>query len=318
MKVSAAVIVSALSASVLASSGPNVNLLSLPYKICEQAEGKSCSSRSTGAILDGSSINYAGNGVSAISGGVQLSGAVGNNRFYITTPDGKSHEQFKLKNRVLSIDVDISRVACGYNAAFYFTHMPATAFPGSGYCDAQNTCTEMDIVEANIAALQETSHSCDLTTGKCDPWGCGTNSKDDTSVAPGSSVINTLKPYTLKTYFYTDNGKDSGTLNKIVQAYKQGSTVYYPQGKNITDSNCQIWMGNAPYWNVTGKLNSMSDALTKGMTAAFSLWGSGGDGMNWLDGGLSVNPNCQKVVGNANNTAAANLVKFTNIVVSKF
>merc|ERR1719384_936817 len=54
---------------------------------------------------------------------------------------------FKLKNRELSIDVDVSNLACGLNGAVYFVEMKedgglgggnkAGAMYGTGYCDAQ-------------------------------------------------------------------------------------------------------------------------------------------------------------------------------------
>jgi hypothetical protein len=53
---------------------------------------------------------------------------------------------FKLKNREISIDVDMSNLPCGTNGAIYLVEMPANggksatntagARYGTGYCDA--------------------------------------------------------------------------------------------------------------------------------------------------------------------------------------
>jgi len=314
MKVSAIVLASSFVAFVYAgppSVGPSINLLSLPYQKCLKGE---CEWVGTGAIIDTASVNYAGNGIVAIPGGVKMTGAVGDNRFYIVNEKGTAHEQFFLKNRAISFVIDLSNVACGYNAAFYFTHMPANAPIGTEYCDAQNTCTEFDIIESNIAATMTTTHSCDLITGKCDPWGCGMGTLADVNVAPGSSVIDTTKPFTMKTYFYTIDNTDAGLLSKVAQSFSQGFKMHWLNA-TLTDAGCEASVGSDPYWNTTGKFPSMSDALGKGMTAAFSLWGSGGNGMSWLDGGQN-NTRCAGVVGNKAGIASANTVSFSNFVVS--
>jgi len=265
--------------------------------------------------MDTASINYGGNGIVAVPGGVQITGAVGDNRFYIVNDKGSAYEQFYLKNRAISFDVDLSGVACGYNAAFYFTHMPVDVTIGTGYCDAQTTCLEFDVLESNIAATQTTSHSCNLTSGACDPWGCDFNTGKDPEIAPGSSVIDTTKPFTITTYFYTSDHADAGSLSKVSQSFTQGLNVHWVNA-SLTPASCEVTAGPDPYWNTTGKFPAMSWALGKGMTAAFSLWGSGGDGMSWLDGG-QTNPRCAFVNGNINGTAGANKVTFTNIAISK-
>jgi len=315
MKVSAIVLASCFAALVSAgppSKGPSIHLLSLPYKKCS---GRYCEWINTGAIIDTASINYAGNGIVAIPGGVQITGAVGDNRFYIINDKGTEYEQFYLKNHALSIDVDLSHVACGYNAAFYFSHLPTDVTIGTGYCDAQNTCIEFDILESNIAATATTSHSCNLTSGACDPWGCGIGTAKDPDVAPTSLVIDTTKPFTVTTYFYTHDKTDSGLLSKVSQSFTQGYNVHW-LNSSLTDAGCEISSGSNPYWNITGKFPAMSWALGKGMTAVFSLWGSGGDGMSWLDGG-QTNPRCAFVEGEGNSTAADNIVKFSNIAITK-
>ncbi|KAL0949979.1 hypothetical protein HGRIS_009993 [Hohenbuehelia grisea] len=63
--------------------------------------------------------------------------------------DESHYQVFKLKNKELAFDVDVSQLPCGVNGALYFSQMPAdgglSQFPnnkagakfGTGYCDAQ-------------------------------------------------------------------------------------------------------------------------------------------------------------------------------------
>ncbi|KAJ3390939.1 hypothetical protein HDU84_006783 [Entophlyctis sp. JEL0112] len=245
-----------------------------------------------------------------ITGGMTLlSPASVPNRFYVINEEGNGYEQFYLKNKALSIDLDLSQVKCGYNAAFYFSRLPTNVPIGTGYCDGQNTCNEFDVLESNIAATQQTSHSCTTnSTGTyCDPWGCGVNTGSDSNIGPHSSVIDTTLPFTLVTKFYTNNNQASGELVNITQVYQQGSKSYtFPQ--SITPSYCTSLTWN-PYYPKTGGLAAMSDALAKGITMIFSLWGSGD--MSWLDGG-NTNPRCAAAANGTNQFTFSN-IKISNL-----
>lgn len=60
--------------------------------------------------------------------------------------DGDNYKMFKLKNREMAVDVDVSNLPCGTNGALYLVEMPANggksatntagAKYGTGYCDA--------------------------------------------------------------------------------------------------------------------------------------------------------------------------------------
>ncbi|KAJ1553556.1 hypothetical protein HK096_007375, partial [Nowakowskiella sp. JEL0078] len=274
----------------------NAALLSLPYTKCDQSSG--CSTVKTGLILDGGSTgvgstDYATSQVFAYgSNGIQLRAPI--SRSYLVNAAGNAHEMFKLKNRQISIDVNIAGVQCGYNAAFYFSQMSSTAAIGTGYCDAQNTCNEMDILEANAGASAGTMHACTATGGKCDPWGCGINTYNSyaNNVGPGKT-IDTTQTYTLTTAFYTDNGADSGTMNKITQTFTQsGKTFKITQ--DLTDSFCSS--ADSTYWSSTGGFPAFTKAFDSGMTMIFSFWGTGGTSMSWLDGAPS-NTRCSSATG---------------------
>ncbi|KAJ3306500.1 hypothetical protein HDV03_005110 [Kappamyces sp. JEL0829] len=150
------------------TTAPN-GLLSMPLYYCTTA--KSCSWKSTSLIIDGPSKNYATADVHAYPGGMSLSMNNGGSRLYLVDDSGASYRPIDLKNRMFSFDVDVSQVSCGYNAALYLVSMNKLAAIGTGYCDAQGTCSEFDIFEANIAATQITSHSCQGQPVNCDNWG---------------------------------------------------------------------------------------------------------------------------------------------------
>jgi cellulose 1,4-beta-cellobiosidase len=107
-------------------------------------------------------------GIAAVDGGVKLKYVPGS-RVYLL--DGSSqYKMFKLLNREVSIDVDLSSLPCGTNAAAYFVEMPADGGPGAGarygagYCDAQ--CPQgMKFVDGAANMLEWG------TVQKKTPWG---------------------------------------------------------------------------------------------------------------------------------------------------
>jgi cellulose 1,4-beta-cellobiosidase len=109
---------------------------------------------------------------------------------------------FKLLNREITYDVDVSKVGCGVNGALYLSEMSASgdasninkagAKYGTGYCDAQcpknnfisgeanlnhtygACCNEMDLWEANREAQALTPHPCNAVgVKKCTGTTCG-------------------------------------------------------------------------------------------------------------------------------------------------
>lgn len=161
---------------------------------------------------------------------------------------------------------------------------------GGNYCDGQTTCSEMDIIEANIQAQQFTPHACTKKGGECDKGGCPTNIK---SSGKGYKSVDFSKPYTVSTTFKTNDGTDKGTLSSIEQVLIQGSNVE----KLPPLGSCGGGGGFA----------AMSESFGRGMTMVFSLWGDGGPTMNWLDGG-SGSPGCKSVNGSQVRTVFSNLM----------
>ncbi|EPS36457.1 hypothetical protein H072_10007 [Dactylellina haptotyla CBS 200.50] len=256
-------------------------------------------------------------------------------RIYLLGPDG-NYVMMKLNGQELSFDVDLSTLPCGENGALYLSEMSATggrntnnpggANYGSGYCDAQCPyetwrngtidsagpfcCNEMDILEANSRANAFTPHPC--TTNDCDKGGCGFNpyaSGYHNYWAPGGT-LDTSKPFTVITQFVTSDGSQSGSLTTITRKYIQNGRQIasaVSSGDSVYANNCQ---SGAPY----GGLNTMGQALARGMVLIFSIWNDAGQNMNWLDSGSS-GP-CSSTEGAPSNILANNPnthVIFSNI-----
>ena len=110
-------------------------------------DNNSCSDNCS---IEGMDLNdYNGQGVSFFNNnGVKMK-LIPGSRLYMLNPDGQYH-MFKLKNKEISIDIDVSSQPCGVNSAMYFVEMQRDggmyqpnsrnkAGPkyGTGYCDAQ-------------------------------------------------------------------------------------------------------------------------------------------------------------------------------------
>ncbi|KAJ3414610.1 hypothetical protein HDV05_006251 [Chytridiales sp. JEL 0842] len=279
------------------------SLPTLPYTLCTTST--SCVTIPTKLILDGPVTDFSTYEYQPIPNGMLIGKPAPDNRMYLLSPLGEKYEQVYLKNRMLEVEVDVSEVGCGYNAAFYGVAMNPTAAPGTAYCDAQGTCNEMDFIEANIAVTQIASHSCISSSGTgCDKWGCTVNTR---RLDPSTFNIDFTQPFKVTTYFRTNDGTDQGTLSSVEQTYTQNQKTFFAPRM---DSGFCGNQGNI-YWESTGKLEAMSKAMDEGMTMVFSLWGDGGKtiDMSWLDGGMGTE-GCKKVVGGRNR------VKFSNIKVA--
>lgn len=75
--------------------------------------------------------------------------------------DPSQFTKIRLLDQELSVDVDLSQIACGCNAALYMVSMPGYNNGGGHesdyYCDANQVggvwCPEMDLMEANNHAM---------------------------------------------------------------------------------------------------------------------------------------------------------------------
>lgn len=125
-----------------------------------------------------------------------------------------------------------------------------------GFYETGACCAEFDVWESNNEATQMTSHVCKkpgLTAcendvdcgrngnrykGQCDMDGGDSNPYrlgNHTLFGPGSQyAIDTTKPFTVKTQFITDDGKETGNLKEVKRVYVQnGKTV---NGGSLTDA----------------------------------------------------------------------------------
>ncbi|KAF3939245.1 Exoglucanase [Dactylella cylindrospora] len=244
-------------------------------------------------------------------------------RVYLLGSDG-NYVMMRLNGQELSFDVDLSTLPCGENGALYFSEMsasggrnqynPGGADYGSGYCDAQcpqqtwkngtidnagaYCCNEMDILEANSRANAFTPHPC--TTNDCDKSGCGFNpyaSGYHNYWGPGGTV-DTSRPFTIITQFITSDGTSNGALTTITRKYIQdGRTV-----ASAVSSGDSIYANNCQSGSAYGGLNTMGQALNRGMVLIFSIWNDNGGNMNWLDSGN--NGPCSSTEGAPSNILA--------------
>jgi len=191
--------------------------------------------------------------------------------------------RFYVLNRTLSFTADVSSISCGCNAAFYFVLMPAynqnqqpdPTKCGDYYCDANQVCgifcPEVDLMEANRAALQITPHKCNNPIGKyypyCDGDGCGRNTKNmGNNYGYGSNfLVNTQHPFNISYNFQTSGGVLSRIVSTISQNGRQFAIVH--------DESCG-----------SGYLASLTDAFSQGLVLTTSYWsGATGSTMSWLD-----------------------------------
>ncbi|KAJ3122454.1 hypothetical protein HK098_002827 [Nowakowskiella sp. JEL0407] len=272
--------------------------VSFPVDVCSRS---GCQTLNTGLIsATGSWDLNAGEFYQYGSRGLLMNKPL--SRVYVTNPQGNAHQQFYLKNRQISIDVNVAGVPCGYNVAFYFSEMQANAPLGGGYCDAQDAtsskpaCNEMDIFEGNIGANSLSTHACNKLGGvgtSCDPWGCTVNTFNNgymSNVGPGA-YIDTTKTYTITTAFYTNDGTDNGVLSSVKQTFKQNGKQWSSPTETV--SSCQ----SGKYWSSSTGFTGMSKAFDKGMTMILSYWGGNGEDMSWLDGGSGKNSACSRNTG---------------------
>jgi hypothetical protein len=228
-------------------------------------------SASTGYIIQAGGTNSWG--PVSVSGG-QVTAGMGP-RFYLAGSCATSFSPsvfslVKLLGESISFTVDLNKVGCGQNAAFYLVGMPAGSAGSNGdyYCDANcvggSCCTEMDLMEANRHALQITPHRCTGATSGCDGGGCAVNSQSiSNGYGPSSSyTINTQNPFNVEISFITSGGQ----LSQITSVISQGSNSITLTHSN---SNC-----------ASGYLAGMTTAFETGLVPVWSFWSGS---MSWLD-----------------------------------
>jgi len=197
---------------------------------------------------------------------------------------------------------------------------------GTGYCDGQcpqdikfingeaniqskygSCCIEMDIWEANKMSAAYTPHPCDTVglfrcegdtcVDRCDQGGCDFNSyrQGNTSFYGPGGVVDTTKPFTVVTQFFTADGTDKGPLQEIRR--------FYVQNRVVIPNSATTWKGISPYnsisekycveqkdlfndtnqFSANGGLKTMGESLDRGVVVVFSLWDDHASHMLWLD-----------------------------------
>jgi len=209
--------------------------------------------------------------------------------------------QLKLLGKTLSFTVDLSKVGCACNVAFYLIGAPGRDWNGkpfagpknSGqppyYCDANQVggqwCPEVDIMEANDHTFAATPHKCDAPVNghynSCDRSGSGKNTRDEpSSYGPGETyTIDTRHPFQVETEFPEKSGILIGMTTTLRQAGRQ---VVLNHSSSDSDY-----------------LKALTDAMAAGMSLRITYWGDSADTMAWLDGPPCGQEACSATAGKA-------------------
>jgi cellulose 1,4-beta-cellobiosidase len=172
----------------------------------------------------------------------------------------------------------------------------------------------MDIWEANSISAAVTPHVCSVVgqvrcegtecgdgderqQGVCDKDGCDFNSfrlGEQDFLGPGKTV-DTTKPFTVVTQFFTADNTTTGDLVEIRRIYVQNGNVIQNSKVNIpgmdafdsiTDEFCasqKETFGDNNRFAQLGGLKVMGDSFQKGMVLVMSLWDDHEANMLWLD-----------------------------------
>ncbi|EGG07059.1 family 7 glycoside hydrolase [Melampsora larici-populina 98AG31] len=225
-------------------------------------------------------------------------------RIYHLDQDGH-YVMYKLKGKEISFDVDLSRLGCGLNGAFYLTEMSMDggsknqsfmnsnrtgSYYGTGYCDAQcpqdlaftgaeinlnppadgaprkgNCCPEMDILESNALAQAFTPHPCSRT-------GQSTCMGDQCPEGPkGFCAGCDFNPYRLGSTDFFGPGKtvDSTLPLKIVTQFITDSYGDLAEIKRIYVQEGRIIQNAHPVYPELKPYNSITDNFCSASTALF-------------------------------------------------
>lgn len=240
-------------------------------------------------------------------------------RLYMVDPETKRYNRLKLKNKELSIDVDVSELPCGLNSALYLVRIDdiegRLESHGASYGDAQcpkdlkfvsglanvksdigSCATEIDLIEANSESLAWTLHPCKkegpCRGDQCNDF-CDKNGADSNSYREGfkdfygpNKKLNSRKPFTAVTQFITADGSDDGLLVEIKRFYVQDGVKIVSSRESITDSNAAeqfTKFGERNTFEQNGGMTSLSKAMDDGLVLVFSIWDDPSTGMKWLD-----------------------------------
>lgn len=198
-----------------------------------------------------------------------------------TTRSAESYARFRLLGKSLAYQIDLSHVGCSCNAALYWVSMPGydelgkpnPGEMGNYYCDANQVggvwCWEMDSIEANMHTMQVAPHICSAPPGhhisSCDKAGARRNSwfVNRKGLCPyDDCIIDSRAPFRHVQNFHSNASR----LLRIENRLEQHGRSF------VFDAT-----SDEKY------LAKMSNALSKGMTLTFQLWGDSWLLMSWLD-----------------------------------
>lgn len=205
---------------------------------------------------------------------------------------------------------------------------PSSNDENSGVGHYGACCAEMDLWEANNHAQAYTTHPCKVDGQyRCEGTECGDNASDErydgvcdkdgcdfasyrlgnpNFYGPGSQyTIDTTKPLTVVTQFFTDDGTSNGNLKNIRRKYVQNGKVIENSEiswngieikayDEINDGFCadvKSVYGDKNHHDQVGGLKKMGDQMKNGMVLAMSLWDDHDANMLWLDSNYPVGCN---------------------------
>lgn len=194
-------------------------------------------------------------------------------RLFLTSLDRSKYLMLHLLGKTLRVEVDVSRVPCGLNAALYLVGIDergnygenqnrAGAGFGTGYGDAQSpkdnkfvegtanlkqvvgvSAVEIDVLEANRHAMAWAVHPC-RNTGTCHGEICAHRcDKEGSDMNPyrqgyrdffgPNKTLDSTRPFVVEMTFVSDDG--GASLAEIRQSYRQdGRRFSYPGGATMT------------------------------------------------------------------------------------
>jgi len=178
----------------------------------------------------------------------------------------------KLIGKSLEYTVDMSRVGCGCNAAFYMVTMPAGGRTRCNdyYCDANavcgSNCAELDIQEGNSHSWATTPHHA------YDSKGCERHAHN---YGPGRTIDPAHGPIRIKVSFHGHGSK----LSKMTTKMSQGSkSILITHDGSCGESLAEV----------------ARDLASTGMVFTMSNWGGDHKTMDWLDGDVCGKESCNR------------------------
>jgi hypothetical protein len=191
----------------------------------------------------------------------------------------QDYTSISLLGKTVQFTVDLGGAGCGCNVAFYFVSMKQNSDETKCkdyYCDANSVCgvpcSEVDIMEANSLVWRSTLHLQEDPAGSAAGYGgTGPHTQTWTSkeYGPGSTCIDTNKPFNVQAHFPVHDG---GTFQGMMVDLQQDGSLC----GGLTASVGWYEFGGAD------ALAKLTDILKEGMVPVVSYWKS--DDMLWLDG----------------------------------